>query len=134
MTNDSAKTLSKRSKSEPKVVVQLALAQLLFTAVFSIAIYYCFDQREALSALFGGLIATLASLYFASRLFTTKQDLAAQEILLRFYISVVLKVVLTLILMAFCIIVLKVSMLPFIVAFLLAAVVVNWLFLLKNTR
>ena len=72
----------------------------------------------------------LASVFFAGRLFTTKQDAAAEEMLVRFYISVALKAVFTLAMMAICVVFLKVSMLPFIIAFMLAAVVVNWLFFL----
>lgn len=123
------------SKSEPKVILRLALLQAVGTIAFSLVLYFCFDTREALSALFGGLIAALASLFFAGRLFTSKQvayqqDSAAGEMLVRFYFSVALKALLTLTLMSICIIVLKVSILPFVVAYILAAVIVNWLFLL----
>ncbi len=118
------------SKTQPSVLLKLALLQTVGTAVFSIAMLYCFDAREALSALFGGAIAIIGSLYSAGRLFTTKQDAAAAEILVRFYVSVILKIVFTLAMMAICLVVLKVSLLPFIIAYLLAAVVVNLLMLL----
>ncbi|MFT5137197.1 MAG: F0F1-type ATP synthase assembly protein I [Arenicella sp.] len=117
-------------KSKPGLVVKLAFLQTFGTAIFSLALYYCFDTREAISGLFGGLIAAAASLFFAGRLFTTKQDAQAQEILFRFYFSEAFKVLFTLAMMAICIIVVKVSMLPFIIGYLLAAVVINWLFLL----
>ena len=136
------------NKSEPKVILKLALLQAICTATFSMVLYFCFDTREAISALLGGLIAALASLFFAGRLFSSKltskqvrskqvstdQDLAAGEMLVRFYFSVALKALLTLALMSICIIVLKVSILPFIVSYLLAAVIVNWLFLLNRTH
>jgi len=118
------------SKSQPKELLKLALLQVIGTVFFSLVLYYCFDAREALSALFGGLIAVIGSLYSAGRLFTTKQDAIAQEILLRFYVSVILKITFTLLMMSICIIVIKVSMLPFIIGFLIAAVVVNILVLL----
>lgn len=118
------------SKSKPSVILKLALCQLICTTFFSLVLYYCFDAREALSALFGGLVAALSSVFFASRLFAVKDDAPAQEMLIRFYISVALKVLFTLLMMAIFIIVMKVSILPFIIAFLLAAVIVNWLFLL----
>ncbi len=135
MTKDSEQVQALSTKSEPKVVLKLALLQMLGSFVFSLVLYFCFDTREALSALFGGLIAALASLFFAGRLFNTRSvdiqaDSAASELLVRFYFSVALKALLTLALMAICIIVLKVSMLPFIIAYVLAAVVINWLFLL----
>lgn len=124
------KELRFNTKSQPSVLIKLALLQAVGTVVFSLVLYYCFDAREALSALLGGLIACMATLYSAARLFSSKQDAEAQEILFRFYVSVALKVLFTLLMMAICIIVLKVSLLSFIIAYLLAAVVTNLLFLL----
>lgn len=118
------------SKSKPGVVLKLALLQFVGTVFFSLVLLYCFDTREALSALFGGLIAVLASVFLAGRLFTTKQTAEAEEILVRFYISATLKVLFTLAMMAISIIFIKVSVLPFILAYLVAAVIINWLFLL----
>ena len=66
----------------------------------------------------------------AGRLFTSKQESPPEEMLARFYASVVLKVILTLAMIAICIIVMKVSFLPFIIAYFIAAGIVNWLFLL----
>lgn len=125
-----------KPQSERKVIVLLALMQVFGTVVFSLALYYCFDKREALSALFGGLTAAIANLFFASRLLSHKRQLSeeviAEKILVRFYSSEILKVVFTLIIMSVFIIVIKVSMLPFIIAYLLAAVIINWLFLLSR--
>jgi len=118
------------SKSRPGLVLKLALLQFLGAAVFSLVLFYCFDMREALSALLGGSIAAIASIFFASRLFTTKHDAQAAEILVRFYFSAALKVLFTLVMMAICILFIKVSILPFIISYLIAAVVINWLFLL----
>jgi len=119
-------------KSNPGVVLKLALYQLGVTLVFSLLLYYCFDTRESLSALFGGVIAALANFFFAGRLFVSRKGLDAHQILRRFYRSVSMKMSFTLALFAICIIVLRVSILPFVVAYLLAAVVVNWLFLLNT--
>lgn len=139
MTNDKLSIQAYSTKSEPKVLLKLVLLQVLATLTFSLVLFYCFDKREALSALFGGSIAAIASLFFAGRLFTSKpaakdQVSAASEMLIRFYFSVALKALLTLALMAICVIVIKVSMLPFIIAYLLAAVIVNWLFLLYRAH
>jgi len=95
--------------------------------------FYCFDTREALSAFLGGSIAAIATIFFASRLFTTRHDAPAGEMLVRFYFSVTFKVLFTLVMMAICIIFIKVSILPFIIAYLLAAVVINLVFLLVPT-
>lgn len=121
-------------KTDAKVGLKLALMQLFGVIVFSAVLYYCFDKREALSALFGGLIAVLATLFFARRVFATKQEVQAGEMLGRFYVSVALKALFTLMMMAICIVVIKVSMLPFIIAYIIAAVVINWLFLLKKEK
>ena len=122
------------SKTQPGVLLKLALFQTFGTAIFCIAILLCFNRFEALSALFGGVIAIIGSLYSAGRLFTTKQDAVAAEILVRFYVSVVLKIIFTLVMMAICLIIIKVSVLPFIIAYLLAAMVVNLLMLLVPSQ
>lgn len=119
------------SRNQPGVMLNLALMQLLCAVVFSAALYYFFDKREALSALFGGLIPTLTSLFMAGRLKTAPEELPAPAMLIRFYITVVLKAVFTLAMMAICIVFMKVSMLPFIIAFALGAVGVNILALLR---
>ena len=112
------------------VIVKLALLQMIGTVAFSGVLYFCFDARQALSALLGGLVASVTSFYMAGRLFTSKQECPPEEMLARFYASVVLKVILTLAMIAICIIVMKVSFLPFIIAYFIAAGIVNWLFLL----
>lgn len=122
------------SKKQPGLLVNLALLQAVATIVFSIVIYACFDLREGLSAAFGGSIAMFGSLYSAGRLFTTKQDASPTEMLARFYASIVLKVIFTLAMMVICITVVKVSLLPFIIAYLIAAVIVNWLALLVPSQ
>ena len=119
-----------QSQRKSGMIVKLALLQAVGTVVFSGVMYYCFDAREALSALLGGLIAALTSLYMAGRLFTSKDNRPAEEMLARFYASIVLKAVLTIVMMAICIIVMKVSVLPFIVAYFVAAGIINWFFLL----
>ena len=113
------------TKTEPKVLLKLALMQLVGTVIFSAALWFMFDAREGLSAFFGGFIATFGSIYSAGRLFTTNQDTEAVDSLRRFYASIVIKIVFTLVMVAICVIVIKVSFLPFIIAYLIAAVVVN---------
>ena len=119
-----------QSQRTSGVIVKLALLQLIGTIAFSAVMYYCYDAREALSALLGGLIATVSSFYLAGRLFTSKQNRPPEEMLARFYASVVLKVILTIAMMAICIIVMQVSVLPFIIAYFISAGIINWLFLL----
>ena len=132
--NEATRHVMQPSKTQPGVLLKLALLQLVGTAAFSVAMLVCFDAREALSALFGGAIAIIGSLYSAGRLFSTKQNAAAAEMLIRFYVSVVLKFIFTLAMMVICLVVLKVSLLPFIIAYLISAVLINWLVLLVPSK
>ena len=103
-----------QSQRKSGMLVKLALLQIIGTVIFSVVLYFCFDARQALSALLGGLIASVTSFYMAGRLFTSKQESPPEEMLARFYASVVLKVILTLAMIAICIIVMKVSFLSLI--------------------
>ena len=132
--NEESPHVMQTSKTQPGVLLKLAVLQVLGTVVFTIAMFVCFDAREALSALFGGAIAMIGSLYSAGCLFFGRQAAGAAEILVRFYVSVVLKFIFTLAMMAICLIVFKVSLLAFIIAYLLAAMVMNWLVLLVPAK
>lgn len=125
--------------TSPTALLKLALLQAVGTLFFCLGLYYCFDTREALSGLFGGLTATTMNFFMAARLFAAHRvanirQVPAGEALVRFYISVVLKILFTLAVMVFFIIVIKVSILPFIVAYLLIAVIVNLLYLYIEAR
>ena len=119
-----------KTQSRPLELLKLALLQLVCSTAFCLILFYCFDAREAISAFLGGLIAVLGSLFSAWQLYRGGQNLQAEEMLARFYVSTVLKIVFSLAMIAICIIFIKVSTLPFIIAYLLAALVVNWLVLL----
>ncbi len=128
---------ARQTETQPKpgVLVKLAALQAVATALIGLILLYFFDLREAVSAVLGGGIAIVMTLFMALRLFSAHRvalirDVSAQETLIRFYLSVILKVLFTLVMMAMCLIVIKVSVLPFIIAYLMAAMVVNWLSLL----
>lgn len=121
-----------------RAIFKLAAFQALATLMVCCGLYFYFDTREALSALFGGLVATTMNLFMAGRLFGVSRILKirsmhANEALVRFYISVVLKILFTLAMMVIFIVVIKVSVLPFITMYLIAAVIVNLCFLLLNS-
>ena len=136
-----------------RVVFRLVFLQILGSVILSLALYACFDLREALSALFGGMVAAVANLFFAGRLFFSKtntlskkqlsrenqqlQDLLpnqqqqeAQRVVSYFYRSVMLKFLFTLMMFLICIVIIKVSILSFMLAYLFSAVIINWLSLL----
>ena len=121
--------------NQPSDLLKLAFLQALFTIVFAIVLYFCFDARHAVSAILGGLIASVMTLFMAGRLFasiriSTIREVPAGESLVRFYLSVALKTIFTLVMMVICLIVIEVALLPFIIAYLISAVIVNWLSLL----
>ena len=118
------------TEAKPSVVLKLALLQFLVTLFVSVLVLLVYNQNQALSALCGGSIAAIANLFFAGRLLVTQADLQATQILRRFYRSVSMKVLFTLAMFAICIIAIKVAILPFIITYFVAAMVVNWLFLL----
>lgn len=125
------------ANSKPQVMLKLAGLQALGTFCFAAGLYSFFDAREAISALLGGSIATVMSLFMAGRLFASfriskLRDVASEETLMRFYISAALKILFTLAMMSFCIVVLNVSILPFVIAYLIAGIMVNLLFVRLN--
>lgn len=119
-------------------MLQLALLQLTCSIAFALTLYVCFTAYVGLSALLGGLVATLATVYVALKVRKTvppassaSDELApAVHMLQRFYRFEVSKVILTLTMFAISVFVIKVSILPFIIAYLLAALIVTWLALL----
>ena len=121
--------------SNAGAMLKLALLQMTSTLAFSGGMFYCFGVADGLSALFGGSIAALMSVFMATRMFTTHRlattrEMSPNERLARFYAAALLKVLFTLMMMGILIVVIKVSMLPFIIAYLIAAVIVNLCFLL----
>ena len=121
--------------NKPSDLLKLALLQALFTGIFAIVLYYCFDARHAVSGILGGLIASIMTLFMAARLYAAiriskLREVHAGESLARFYLSVVLKSIFTLMMMVICLFVIGVALLPFIIAYLISAVIVNWMCLL----
>ncbi len=131
----STATNSASSRTTVRVLLQLALLQLICSIAFALTLYVCFTAYVGLSALLGGLVATIATVYVALKVRKTvspaSDELApAVYMLQRFYRFEVSKVILTLTMFAISVFVIKVSILPFIIAYLLAALIVTWLALL----
>lgn len=117
-------------KSDASGVFKLALLQVVVSLIVSLAVYFWLSRDAAVSALLGGLICAAANLFFAGRLFVSAPDLSAESIVRRFYRSESLKILFTLTMFFICIAIVKVPILPFIIMYLIAAVLLNWLFLL----
>lgn len=126
-------------KANASALLKLAFLQAFGSVVFSLGLWYCFDAREALSGLFGGLTATTMSLFMAARLFAVHRlsklrPVAPGEALVRFYITAILKIIFTLAMMVIFIVVIEVSILPFIISYLIAAVIVNLLYIYLEAK
>lgn len=116
--------------SNAKIVVRLSCWQAIFTILFAFGMFVFVGKHEAVSALMGGFICSLANLFFAGRLFSSQSEQPPKQMLRRFYRSEALKIVFTLTMFIIAMSIAKVALLPFIVSYLLAALIVNWLFLL----
>jgi len=122
----------KKPDATTSLVFKLVLWQVLATVVLSVSLYFLFDQRTALSAFFGGLVCAIANLFFVGRLYFAREEVTAQSMVYRFYRSESMKVIFTLAMFVLFIVIAKVAILPFVIAYLIAAVLVNWLFLLAT--
>lgn len=126
------------SSATTRVLLQLALLQLICSLAFALVLYVCFTAFVGLSALLGGLIAVLANVYVALKVRRAVEptpeasdELAPSVFMLQqFYRFEVSKVILTLTMFAISVLVIKVSILPFIIAYLVVALIVTWLALL----
>ncbi len=86
--------LERLSQASRRQAARFILAQLLTTIVLS-AILLFFDHVVAYSSLAGGLIATLASAWFAIKVFRVEPTVAAETLLTTFYVGEIYKFVFT---------------------------------------
>jgi F0F1-type ATP synthase assembly protein I len=123
------------------VLIGLLVWQLIATLLGAFVTYFWFDQFTAVSFLLGGLACVLANFFaFASFLFKRSKQSSqavfesnAKLMVFRFYMRETIKIVFTLLIFAICILLLKVDILAFIIAYLISAVIVNWLYLLSTS-
>lgn len=84
-------------KAKPSVVgVKRLLKTQLFTSILiSLVFFLFFGKREGISALLGGLVASLPTVLFAKKMFHYQGARAAGQIVRAFYVGEVLKLLLT---------------------------------------
>jgi ATP synthase protein I len=105
---------------------RIIVAQLALTG-FIAALYAIGSGRsDSLAALVGGLINVVANLYFAHRLYGGRRIKSAIETVLGFYVGEVVKLFITLALLALAVGVFKLAFLPLFIAFV-ATLLVFWL-------
>lgn len=100
--------------------------QLAVTVLASLVAAMVAGRYAAWSALVGGLINVVASLYMALTLFAGRPGVGPQQWLARFLVGEVLKFVITVVLFVFAIVVLKAAFLPLILAYI-ATYVAYWI-------
>ena len=86
--------LAQQHKQTKKQVLRYIVSQLILTAAITI-IALPFGGTKAYSALTGGLIATIASTWFAYKVFRVSPDSAAHTMLASAYMGEIYKIVLT---------------------------------------
>ena len=86
--------LARQHQQSKKQAIKYIKSQLVLTLAISIALFF-FDVVKAYSALTGGLIATIASAWFAYKVFRVSPESAAHTMLASAYMGEVYKIILT---------------------------------------
>ncbi|MDQ5910235.1 MAG: synthase protein [Pseudomonadota bacterium] len=109
-----------------QVTRKIIAIQLLVTLLIAIISLLLSDVHAAYSAVVGGGISTIVTLYFASKVFSARIGSPAAKIARAFYIGEVVKLLLTILLFSIALLWLHVSPLPLLLAYM-AALLAYWL-------
>ena len=109
-----------------QAVQKIAAIQLLVTLLIAVVSLILSDSRAAYSAIVGGGISAIVTLYFASKVFSARIGSPAAKIARTFYIGEVVKLLLTILLLSAAFFWLHVSPLPLLLAYM-AALMAYWL-------
>jgi ATP synthase protein I len=109
-----------------QVTRKITAIQLLLTLLVAVASFAFGNLNTACSALIGGGISTLVTLYFASKVFSVRIGSPAAKIARAFYVGEVVKLLLTVALLSGALLWLDVSPLPLLLAYM-AALMAYWL-------
>ncbi len=109
-----------------QVTRKIITIQLLVTLLAAAASFAFNSLQAAYSALVGGGISTVATLYFASTVFSIRIGSPAAKIARAFYMGEVVKMLLTVILLSVALLWFDVSPLPLLLAYM-AALMAYWL-------
>ena len=109
-----------------RVTRTVLLIQLLVTLLSAAVSLVLGSAHAAYSALVGGGVSTLATLYFASQVFSVPIGSPAAKIARAFYWGELVKLLLTIILLSIALLWLDVSPLPLLLAYM-AALMADWL-------
>jgi ATP synthase protein I len=109
-----------------QVTRKITLIQLLVTLLVATVALAFGDLQAAYSAVVGGGISTLVTLYFASTVLSVRIGSPAAKIARAFYVGEVVKILLTVVLLSVAFLWLEVSPLPLLLAYM-AALMAYWL-------
>ncbi len=109
-----------------QAIQKIIAIQLLVTLLIAVIALIFSDIRAAYSAVIGGGISAVTTLYFASKVFSARIGSPAAKIARAFYIGEVGKLLLTIILLSAALLWLPVSPLPLLLAYM-AALMAYWL-------
>lgn len=114
--------------SAQKATHSILVIQLVITGIAAAIGLLGFNTKAAYSALVGGGISIIATVYFAKQFLSFRAGVPATQIAKRFYVSEAIKLVLTAILFTIAIIWLHVSFLPLFLTYM-ATLLAYWLIL-----
>ncbi len=86
--------LAQQHQQSKKLAINYIKSQLILTITISLVLLF-FDVVMAYSALTGGMIATIASAWFAYKVFRVSPESAAQTMLASAYMGEIYKIILT---------------------------------------
>ncbi len=109
-----------------QVTRKIIAIQLLVTLLIAVISLLLGGVHAAYSAVVGGGISTIVTLYFASKVFSARIGSPAANIARAFYIGEVVKLLLTILLLSIALLWLHVSPLPLLLAYM-AALLAYWL-------
>jgi ATP synthase protein I len=109
-----------------QVTRTILLIQLLVTLVGAVASLALGGAQAAYSALVGGGVTILVTLYFASQVFSVRVGSPAAQIARMFYLGELVKLLLTVVLLSVALSWLAVSPLPLLLVYM-AALLAYWL-------
>ena len=115
-----------RAMGAKQVTRTILLIQLIVTLLGALVSLACSGVQSAYSALIGGGVSTLVTLYFASQVFSVRIGAPAAQIARAFYLGEVVKLLLTVVLLSIALLWLDVSPLSLLLAYM-AALMAYWL-------
>jgi ATP synthase protein I len=115
-----------RTKGGTQVTRTIAVIQLLITLLIAAVFLVADSVWAAASALVGGGVSTLVTLYFATQVFSVRIGAPIANIARSFLVGEAVKILLTILLFSIAILWLKVSPLPTLLAYM-AALLGYWL-------